>query len=140
MNAKHQSYKICGGVSNFFWFLLQYARAKENRFNRYNLFLQNFMLTFVPQCSYLKKGSHGNALAVSFFQAFCSFEKRRGKLGRYISFNENHVLYIPSCLKICSLPSYFVKSDMDQRSYKNLLPYLLPSKFFFKPLHSGQFS
>ena len=49
-------------------------------------------------------GSHGNALAVSFFRRrarlrsrahdfHCSIEKRCDKLGRYVSFNEIHVLY-----------------------------------------------
>ena len=56
------------------------------------------------KCSYLKMGSHGNALAISFFRRRArmssrayefhySIEKRCGKLGRYVSFNENHVLY-----------------------------------------------
>ena len=56
------------------------------------------------KCSYLNIGSHGNALAVSFFRRrvrlrsraydfHCSIEKRCGKLGRYVSFNEIHVLY-----------------------------------------------
>ena len=54
--------------------------------------------------SYLKMGSHGNALAVNFFSCCArlrsyaynfhhSIEKRCGKLGCYISFNEIHVLY-----------------------------------------------
>ena len=49
-------------------------------------------------------GSHGNALAVSFFRRrarlrsrahyfHCSTEKRCGQLGRYVSLNEIHVLY-----------------------------------------------
>ena len=49
-------------------------------------------------------GSHGNALAVSFFRGRArlrsraydfhySIEKRCGKLGHYVSFNEIHVLY-----------------------------------------------
>ena len=59
---------------------------------------------FVPQYSYLKMGSHGNALAASFFKRrvrlrprtydfHCSIEKRHGELGPYVSFNESHVLY-----------------------------------------------
>ena len=46
----------------------------------------------------------GNALAVFFFRRYarlrlcaydfqCSIQKRRGKLGRNVSFNESHVLY-----------------------------------------------
>ena len=49
-------------------------------------------------------GSHGNALAVSFFSRRSrlrsrahdvqySIQKRYSKLGRYVSFNEIHVLY-----------------------------------------------
>ena len=49
-------------------------------------------------------GSYGNALAVAFFRRFARLrssahdfhyiiEKRCGKLGRYVSFNEIHVLY-----------------------------------------------
>ena len=49
-------------------------------------------------------GSHGHALAVSYFRRrarlrsrvhdfHCSIEKRLGELGRYVSFNEIHVLY-----------------------------------------------
>ena len=44
-------------------------------------------------------GSHGNVLAVSFFMCsrahnfHFSIEKRCGKLGRYVSFIEIHVLY-----------------------------------------------
>ena len=49
-------------------------------------------------------GSHGNALAVSFFRRRArlhsraqdfhySIEKRCGQLGRFVSFNEIHVLY-----------------------------------------------
>ena len=56
---------------------------------------------FVPQ---MKMGSHGNALAVSFFSRrarlrsrapnfYYSIEKRCSKLGRYVSFNEIHVFY-----------------------------------------------
>ena len=56
------------------------------------------------KCSYLKIGSHGNASAVSYFRRRArlrscahdfhySIEKRCGKLGRYVSFNEIHVLY-----------------------------------------------
>ena len=52
------------------------------------------------KCSHLIMGSHGN----SFFRHrarlrsrahdfHCSIEKRCGKLGRYVSFNEIHVLY-----------------------------------------------
>ena len=55
------------------------------------------------KCSYLKMGSHGNALAVSFYMRRAllhsranyfhfSIEKRCGKLGRFVSFNEIHVL------------------------------------------------
>ena len=58
----------------------------------------------VPQMA-LKMGSHGNALAVSFFRRHArlrslahdfpySIEKRCGKLGRYVSLNEIHVLCI----------------------------------------------
>ena len=67
---------------------------------------------FVPQilkCSYLKMGSHGNALTVSFFRHCArlrsrahdfhySIEKRCGELGCYVSFNEIHVLLC------CNLP------------------------------------
>ena len=43
----------------------------------------------------------GNALAVSFFRRRarlryyfqCSIDKRSGKIGRNVSFNESHVLY-----------------------------------------------
>ena len=56
------------------------------------------------KCSYLKMCSHGNALAVPVFRRCarlrsraydfnCIIEKRRGKLGHYVSFNEIHVLY-----------------------------------------------
>ena len=56
------------------------------------------------KCSYPKMGSHGPASAVSYFRRCTrlrsrahdfhySIEKRRGKLGRYVSFNEIHVLY-----------------------------------------------
>ena len=56
------------------------------------------------KCSYLKMCSLGNAFAVSFFRCRArlrsrafdfhySSEKRCGKLGRYFSFNEIHVLY-----------------------------------------------
>ena len=56
------------------------------------------------KCSYLKIGSHGNASAVSYFRRRArlrscahdfhySIEKRCGKLGHYVSFNEIHVLY-----------------------------------------------
>ena len=55
------------------------------------------------RCSYLKMCSHGNVLAVSFFRRRTRLrssahdfhfitEKRCGKLGRYVSFNEIHVL------------------------------------------------
>ena len=61
------------------------------------------------KCSYLKIGSHGNALAVSFFKRcarlrscaydfHCSIQKRCGKLGRYLSFNEIHV---GTLLRLC---------------------------------------
>ena len=52
----------------------------------------------------LNERPFGNALAVSFFRRcarlrlcaydfHCSIQKRRGKLGRNVSFNESHVLY-----------------------------------------------
>ena len=58
---------------------------------------------FVPQMFVPENGRHGNALAVSFFRSrarlrsrahdfHCSTEKRCGKLGRYVSFTEIHVL------------------------------------------------
>ena len=64
------------------------------------------------KCSYLKMGSHGNALAVSFFRRCArlrsrahdfhySIEKRRGKLGSYVSFNKIHVLYCISAHVHC---------------------------------------
>ena len=60
---------------------------------------------FVPQMFVPENGRYGNALAVSFFRRrarlrsrahdfHCSFEKRCGKLGRYVSFTEFHALYI----------------------------------------------
>ena len=60
--------------------------------------------SYLLKCSYLKMGIHGNALAVYFFRLRArlrsrahefhySIEKRCGKLGRYVSFNEIHVLY-----------------------------------------------
>ena len=56
------------------------------------------------KCSYLKMGSHGNALAVFLFRRcrrlrshahdfHYSIEKRCGKLGRYVTFNEIHILH-----------------------------------------------
>ena len=59
---------------------------------------------FVLQMFVPENGRHGNALAVSFFRRrvrlrSCahdfqwSIEKRCGKLGRYVSFTEIHVLY-----------------------------------------------
>ena len=53
------------------------------------------------KCSYLKMGSHGNTLTVSFFRRRArlrsrahdfhySIEKRCGELGRYVSFDEIH--------------------------------------------------
>ena len=63
--------------------------------------IDNLKQCLYLKCSYLKMGSHGNALAVSFFRRRARFrsrahdfnysiEKRCGKLGRYISFNEIH--------------------------------------------------
>ena len=50
---------------------------------------------FELQCSFLKTGNHGKALPDSFFRRrnfHCNIEKRRGKLGRNVSFNGRHVL------------------------------------------------
>ena len=67
--------------------------------------IENLKQCSYLKCSYLKMGSHVNALAVSFFRRcaglrshahdfhYYSIEKRCGKLGRYVSFNEIHVLY-----------------------------------------------
>ena len=57
------------------------------------------------KCSYLNMGSNGHASAVSYFRRRAhlrsrahdfhySIEKRRGKIGRYVSFNEIHVLLL----------------------------------------------
>ena len=56
------------------------------------------------KCSYLKMGSHGNALAVSFYRRRArlrsrahdfhySIKKIYGELGHFVSFDEIHVLY-----------------------------------------------
>ena len=70
------------------------------------------------KCSYLKMGSHGNALAVSFFRRrarlrrshahdfLYSIEKRCGKLGRHVSFNESQELYRK--LEITDLSRYIL--------------------------------
>ena len=69
--------------------------------------IENLKQCSYLKCSYLKMGSRGNALAVSFYRRqarlrsrahyfHCSTEKRCGQLGRYVSSNEIHVLcFIP---------------------------------------------
>ena len=67
------------------------------------LVIENLKQCSYLKCPYLKMGSHGIALAVSFFRRRAclrsrahdfhySIEKRCGKLGRSVSFSEIHAL------------------------------------------------
>ena len=73
--------------------------------------IENLKQRSYLKCSYMKMGSHGIALAVSFSRRRArlrsrshdfhySIEKRRSKLGRYVPFSEFHVLHIPELLKL----------------------------------------
>ena len=76
----------------------------ERHSDIYILNIDNLKQWSYLKCSYLKMGSHGNALAVSFFRRLARLlsrahdfhdfhyriEKRCGKLGRYVSFIEIH--------------------------------------------------
>ena len=68
------------------------------------IWIDNLKKCSCLKCSYLKIGSHGNAMAVSYFRRRArlrsrahdfhySIQKRCRKLGRYVSFNEIHALY-----------------------------------------------
>ena len=68
-----------------------------------SLTIENLKQSSYLKCSYLKMGSHGHTLAVSFFRRRArlrsrshdfhySIEKRCCKLERYVSFNEIHVV------------------------------------------------
>ena len=74
---------------------------------------ENILPTYL--CLYLNMGSHGNALAVSFFRRGARlrsrvfdhyiFEKRCGQLERFVSFNEIHVLLYSKMMRI----TFFMK-------------------------------
>ena len=77
-------------------------------------FIENLKQCLYLKCSHLKMGSHGNALAVSFFRRRArlrsrahdfnhSIEKRCCKLGRYVSFIEINVLYFKQFTKFTDL-------------------------------------
>ena len=60
--------------------------------------IENLKQCLYLKCSYLKMGSHGNALAVIFFRRRALaltrtwFSLQCGELGRFVSFNEIHAL------------------------------------------------
>ena len=87
-----------------------------------SLTIENLKQSSYLKCSYLKMGSHGNALAVAFFSRRAhlrscahdfhySIEKRCGKLGCYISLNEIHVLYRGTDVNCPTLHYYNLRTD-----------------------------
>ena len=102
------------------------------------LSIENLKQCSYLKCSYLKMGIHGNALAVSFFRRIV---KRRGKLGRYLSFNKSHVLGFDfpflRLLSILYVSSRIQKIFTCFEPYKKLSTVRVCDKKFTIPLKSS---